>query len=422
MVYVLNKDSKVLMPCCNAIARILLKQGKARVIKRTPFVIKLEYLATNYIQPTTLGIDTGSSKIGSSVVDGKGNVLYLSEVEIRNNITDNMSKRAKYRRNRRSRNTRYRKSRWLNRKNSIKRDRFSPTMVSKLNSHLKEINFVKSILPVNKIILETAKCDPHLLKNPALANERYRHFGYQQGTNYGFANTKAFVLDRDGYVCQSCRGKRKDSKLHVHHIVFRSQGGSDDESNLITLCKSCHDDVHRGILLLKKKGKKKGNLKHATQMNTIRVQLLKRINSEETFGFITKENRMFLNLSKEHYNDAVSIASRGQRVNFKTNNLLLKKCISKGDYQQSKGVRSEQRIETGKISSFRKFDKVKYFNNEYFIKGRMSTGYVILMDIQGNKIDFSHLGKGMKTPKMSNLTRISSRKSWIIQQKTIVNI
>jgi hypothetical protein len=52
----------------------------------------------------------------------------------------------------------------------------------------------------------------------------------------------------------------------------------------------------------------------------------------------------------------------------------------------------------------------------------MSTGYVILMDIQGNKIDFSHLGKGMKIPKMTNLTRISSRKSWIISQKTIVNI
>ena len=44
-------------------------------------------------------------------------------------------------------------------------------------------------------------------------------------------------------------------------------------------------------LNLKKKGKKKGQLHHATQMNSIRIQLLKRTNAEETFGFITKEHR-----------------------------------------------------------------------------------------------------------------------------------
>ena len=40
------------------------------------------------------------------------------------------------------------------------------------------------------------------------------------------------------------------------------------------------------------------------------------------------------------------------------------------------------------------------------------------MDIEGNKIDFSEAPKGMKTPKMANMTRISGRKSWIIQAKT----
>jgi len=39
-------------------------------------------------------------------------------------------------------------------------------MVSKINSHLKEIKFVKSILPITKIIIETATFDPHALKNP----------------------------------------------------------------------------------------------------------------------------------------------------------------------------------------------------------------------------------------------------------------
>ncbi|HBF78304.1 MAG TPA: HNH endonuclease, partial [Clostridiaceae bacterium] len=56
-------------------------------------------------------------------------------------------------------------------------------------------------------------------------------------------------------------------------------------------------------------------------------------------------------------------------VSFKTKNILFKKCIADGDFQQTKGIRSEQRIITDKIQGFRKFDKVKYQGKEYFIKG-----------------------------------------------------
>lgn len=418
MVYVINYDGQPLMPCSQAIARLLLKQGKAKCIKRTPFTIKLLYQTTNYTQDITLGVDTGSGKIGSSAVAENGNVLYLSEVEIRNDISDKMTQRSKYRRNRRNRKTRYRKARWLNRKNSIKNDRFSPTMISKINSHLKEIKFVQSILPITKLILETATFDPHALKNPKVLSNKWL---YQKGINYGFANTRAFVLNRDSYTCQYCKGKTKDSKLEVHHIVFRRNGGSDEAENLITLCKTCHDKLHDGNIILKG-GKVKGQLKHATQMNSIRQQLLKIVDCEETFGFITKEHRQILNLPKEHYMDAVAIASQGSNVKFKTNQVLFKKCVSDGDYQQTKGVRSEQKIPTNKIMGFRKFDKVKYLGQEYFIKGRMSSGFAILMDINGKKIDFSDAPKGMKTPKMENMKRIGSRKSWIIQLKTIQNI
>ena len=174
MVYVINYDGEVLMPCSNAIARLLLKEGKAKVVKRCPFTIRLKYQTTTYKQPLILGVDTGSGTIGSAVVNVKGEVIYISEVQIRNDISDKMTQRAKYRRNRRNRKTRYRKARWLNRKNSIKKDRFSPTMTSKINSHLKEINFVKSILPISKIILETGTFDLHLMKNPKLYNEKYR--------------------------------------------------------------------------------------------------------------------------------------------------------------------------------------------------------------------------------------------------------
>lgn len=420
MVYVISKDNKPLMPCSNAIARLLLKQNKAKVKRRCPFTIKLLYDTTTYIQDLTLGVDTGASHIGAAVSDSKGNILYMSDVKIRNNIADKMTRRAKYRRNRRNRKTRYRKARQLNRKNSIKKERFSPTMRSKFHFHEKEIEFVKAILPIKTLILETGTFDTHLMKNPALHNPIYRHWGYQQGGNYGFENTKAKVLNRDNYTCQNCKGKHKDSKLEVHHIIYRSNGGSDEEENLITLCHTCHSGIHHGVVKLGLKGKVKGALKCATQMNSIRCQLLKKYpEAIETFGYITKTNRQRLQIDKTHYLDACVIASGGNEVRLKTNIVFYKKCVSDGDSQQTKGIRSERKIPTGKIQGFRKFDKVKYLGEEYFIKGRASTGYAILMDIEGNKIDFSAMPKGFKTPKLSNCKRIAARKSWMVQAMAI---
>lgn len=414
MVYVISQNNEPLMPCSNVIARLLLKQGKAKVKKREPFTIKLTYETTRYTQDLTLGVDTGSGTIGTAVSRDNGEIVYMSEVIVRNDITDKMTQRAKYRRNRRNRKTRYRKARWLNRKNSIKSDRFSPTMISKFHSHVKEIECIKSILPITAMVFETGQFDMHLMKNPSLANPKVKHWGYQKGTNYGFENTKAMVLNRDNYTCQCCKGKHRDSKLEVHHIVFRSQGGSDEKSNLITLCHTCHKDLHSGKINLKFSGKKKGTLKYATQMNSIRKQLF-RVYSDavETFGYITKANRLQLGVNKEHYYDACTIATQGTPFVVKSN-LYKKKCVSDGDFQKTKGISSEQPIVTDKICGFRKFDKVKYFGKEYFIKGRMSTGYAILMDIDGNKIDFSTMPKGFKTPKMVNFKRLEARSSWMI--------
>ena len=49
MVYVLAKDGNPLMPCSNVIARLLLKQHRAKVKRREPFTIKLTYDSTHLI-------------------------------------------------------------------------------------------------------------------------------------------------------------------------------------------------------------------------------------------------------------------------------------------------------------------------------------------------------------------------------------
>src|SRR5260370_11658958 len=281
IVYVLSPDRGPIMPCSCAIARLLLKQGKAKVVRRTPFTIMLLVQPEEtYTQPLTLGVDTGSAVLGSAVADARGNVLYLSEVAVRNDIAKTMKERATSRRNRRQRKTRYRKARWLNRKNSIKPGRFSPTMRSKIDAHLREIRFVQSLLPITSIVLETGTFDPHALKHPEVLHNKWL---YQKGINYGFATTKAYVVTRDGYTCQHCRGKSKDRRLEVHHLIFRSAQGSDEEANLLTLCKTCHDALHAGAITLKHKGAKKGTLLHATHMTRIRIHSLQRVPPEATW-------------------------------------------------------------------------------------------------------------------------------------------
>ena len=51
------------------------------------------------------------------------------------------------------------------------------------------------------------------------------------------------ALERDRWRCQSCGAM---SNLEVHHQQFRSRSGDDSEENLVTLCSTCHANLHRG--------------------------------------------------------------------------------------------------------------------------------------------------------------------------------
>ena len=116
MVYVISQNGQPLMPTENhAKVRILLKNKKAKVIKRCPFTIQLLYDTTNYTQDITLGVDSGSKHIGLKKTKRR-KVLFESDVELRNDIVNLLSTRRQNRRTRRNRKTRYRKSRFDNRK------------------------------------------------------------------------------------------------------------------------------------------------------------------------------------------------------------------------------------------------------------------------------------------------------------------
>lgn len=418
--YVLNKEGQPLMPIhrCGKVRR-LLNSNKARVVYREPFTIQLLFETGEYVSDLYLGVDTGSVKIGCAVVDNNQIVYYLSEVGIRNDISTKMERRRVYRRARRTRKLRYRKARFDNRHNSTKKDRFSPTMRSKINSHIREIEFIKSILPIKKLILETGKFDTTLLDHEGeLFN---RHWGYQKGPAYGYKNNHEAVLNRDNYTCQCC--KTKKGTMHVHHIVYRSNDGSNKMENLITLCENCHTKLHDGLLKefeFKLVGRRKGTLKYATQMNSIRIQLLKHYQEAiETFGFITKANREASTLTKEHYNDAITIACGCIPEPTIDCKLYRKQYIAKGQYQLYQGQNSDKKLPRGKVYGFLNRDIIKYRGKLYLIKGLMSTGYCKLMDIDGIEQKFEN----PKTVKLNSIERFSARSTTrCISQKIIQNI
>jgi hypothetical protein len=54
---------------------------------------------------------------------------------------------------------------------------------------------------------------------------------------------RSIVIERDKLRCYRCDKKFPSSKLSVHHIIPRVDGGSNDITNLISLCNPCHDYV-----------------------------------------------------------------------------------------------------------------------------------------------------------------------------------
>jgi len=326
MVYVISKNGQALMPTTrHRKVRLWLKSGKAKVISRAPFTIQLLFETGDVTQDLTLGMDTGFEIVGVSVVSEKREV-FSAEIQLRKDVSDKMTERRMYRRNRRNRLW-HRKPRFLNRK---KTQVLAPSVKQKVDSHLRIIDLLKSRLAITKVIIETGSFDPHKLKKPDVTGK-----AYQQGEQYGYENVKAYVLARDQHQCQAGK-KGCKPVLNVHHIKFQSQGGSDSPDNLMTLCEKHHEQLHAGKLKLNVKKHK--SLKSATLMNIIRSQLLKTMQSAvETFGYITKAKRQEQNLEKTHTTDAFIIAGGLKKQRFQTFKFFFKRKNNRSLQKNRKG-------------------------------------------------------------------------------------
>lgn len=406
MVYVLSENGQPLMPIGNhAKVRVLLKSGRAVVIKRCPFTIKLLYKSTTYTQKITLGVDAGSKHVGLSATT-ENKVLYEADVELRNDVVALLSTRRELRRSRRNRKTRYRAARFDNRR---RKDGWStPSVQNKVDSHLTLVRKVHEILPITKIIVEVAAFDMQKLKADMAGLAKPEGTDYQHGTQMGFWNVREYVLFRDGHKCQCCKGKSKDPVLNVHHIESRKVGGN-APNNLITLCETCHKGYHSGAVKLPKSIRRGMSFRDATFMGIMRWAFYNTLKEQYpdvslTYGYITKNVRIENVLSvKEaehdsgkktyllnHVIDARCISGNSKAVSDGTVYYMRKVRCHNRQIHKSKilkgGIRKRNQADY-LVKGFRLFDTVRYRGELYFVMGRRSSGFFDIRTLDGTKVN-----------------------------------
>ena len=368
---------QALMPCSTRKARLLLKDGKAVIVKYNPFTIQLKYATGEAKQPCNIGIDTGARHIGVAVSSGK-KVFYKGEIELRQDISSLLETRKIYRRSRRNRKTRYRQARFLNRKKP--EGWLPPSLQSRVNAINMWIDRFCELIPreLSTLRIEVGKFDAAKMINPDIGGVDYQH-----GQTYGYYDVRYYVFARDEYTCQVC--KKKNKILNTHHIVFKSMGGTDRADNLITVCTDCHtSDAHKeGGILYKwcKEHKKVKQYKETAFMNALRIRMFQRVfpasEIQFTYGSETVVNRKALGLEKTHYNDAIAISGIKEIKENPHEWIIIrqfrKKKRSLHEATARKGIKEPNRTQKRNNKNVKSY-KGWFPNDKVFIFGK--TGYI----------------------------------------------
>jgi len=309
--------------------RKLLKQGKAKVLKgglksKQPILVQLLTKVFNKSKTIDcefrVGIDPGYQHIGYCVFKIYNNKiikLFFGEVVLRtSSIKDNLDIRRMYRQNRRHLhrknvkrkfgNAKFKHPIWKNRK----KHKFQSTHKFLINSHINVLQKILKLIPFDqsKLHIEYNKFDIHKIIKPNI----YK-WQYQKGDQYGFENIKAYVRHRDNYQCQICKKQVGKLPNEVHHIAWKSNGGSDRPDNLILLCSECHIKVHNHKIACPVKSTSVNKYRDAGVLNSCMPYIWQvfensNIPIQDTYGYITNYVRKAIGLEKTHVNDAHIIA------------------------------------------------------------------------------------------------------------------
>lgn len=344
-IYIISANRHPLMPSTRkGHIKRLLNSGKARIVSHLPFTIQLKYDVSEKTQPVYAGIDPGRTNIGVAAVTTNGRCVYRVHVSSRNkDVTKNMADRKMHRQASR-RGERLRRKRRARKNGTITsfpegralpgcekpvmvkdiinttakfnyRKRpdgwLTPTARQLVQTHESIIRLVSSILPITDWTLETNKFS--FIK---MDDDRCYGTNFQNGRMKGYKDSHDYVYARQNGICPFCGMPIE----HYHHIVSRSQGGSDLPENLIGVCRNCHEKIHTGKLDMKINGiiKKYGGLSVLNQaVPFISRWLEKEYGAGHTHfctGQETYEMRAALHLPKDHDIDALCIVCIGADI------------------------------------------------------------------------------------------------------------
>ena len=181
-VFVVDTHKQPLTPIHPGRARLLLKAGKAAVLKKYPFTLILKVpVEQPAVQSLRLKVDPGSRTTGIALVDDQhGTVLFAAEVSHRGQaITAALAARRGVRRSRRARHTRYRPRRFANRRRAP--GWLAPSLMSRVRNIETWVQRLRRLCPITAISMELVRFDTQAMENPTIEGCEY-----QQGTLAGY--------------------------------------------------------------------------------------------------------------------------------------------------------------------------------------------------------------------------------------------
>lgn len=337
-VFVIDNDKVPQNPIHPAQARKLLRDGDAAVFRRYPFTIILnDSKPDTKIKPLEVKIDPGSKTTGIAILSGE-NVIWGAELTHRGGlIKKNLDSRRLIRSNRRSRKTRYRPSRFLNR--TRLKGWLTPSLLHRVLTIETWIKRLIKFSPIKQITQELVRFDLRKLEKPELSEVEYN-----QGELQGY-EVREYLLNKWDRKCTYCG--IQNVPLQIEHIHPKSKGGTNRISNLCLACQPCNlskgvQDVkdflsNKPDLLKKILSQCKLPLKDASAVNSTRWKLFNTLKAlglpiDTGSGGLTKFNRTRLELAKSHWIDAACVG-KVNSLNVLINQPLLIKSTGHGTRQ-----------------------------------------------------------------------------------------
>jgi len=365
------------MPTTQRKGKKLLFERKAKVVRRRPFTIQLNYTTGETMQPITLGVDIGYTKIGFSAKTDKLELI-SGTVKLREDVSKKLEARRRYRCSRRSR-LGYHPSKFNNRKRP--EGWLAPSIQHRLDSHVRLVEILQTLLPITLKKIEVANFDRQKMLHPEITGVEY-----QQGKLQGY-EVREFLLEKWGRTCAYC-GKT-DVPLEVEHIIPKSRGGTNRVSNLTISCKRCN--LKKGNKTAEEFGysaiqqQAKQSLKETAGLNNIRWKIVEQLGAEHTYGYVTKYQRKKLGLEKSHVNDAFVIAGGTNQERCRPYKVMQVRRNNRAIQTNRKGFKPSIRRQRYQLQPH---DVVSYNGKRYKVKGVFNYGrWIRLCDSHGKVVN-----------------------------------